>query len=59
MDQTEQTWREVAGSQAVELEQQFLSIGRAFLPQCAIGVLDGGEPTAEYWQWLCSQVEVS
>lgn len=40
---------------ALELESQYLSIGRKFLPPCALVVLDGGEATSEYWEWLISQ----
>lgn len=39
----------------VNEERRILSIGREFLPPCAIVVLDGGEATAEYWEWLCEQ----
>jgi hypothetical protein len=36
-------------------ECRILSIGREFLPPCAIVVLEGGKPTPEYWDWLCEQ----
>jgi hypothetical protein len=44
---------------AVEFENQALSIGREFLPASARRVLDGADPTPEYWSWLASQLEVS
>lgn len=34
-----------------------LSIGRDLLPPCAVAVLDGGEPTEEYWQFCQEQTE--
>jgi hypothetical protein len=40
---------------AVAFEDQVLSIGREFLPSPAQHVLDGGEPTGAYWEWLCAQ----
>ena len=43
------------GSDAISEEQAILNIGREFLPPCAIVVLDGGEPTDEYWEFLASQ----
>lgn len=39
----------------VEFENQVLSAGRDCLPPCAITVLDGGEPSEEYWQFLAEQ----
>lgn len=42
---------------AVRFEHDVLNCGRAFLPACALVVLDGGEPTAEYWTWLREQAE--
>lgn len=44
-------------SAAVEFENQVLSIGRDLLPPAAVAVLDGAEPTADYWAFLASQVE--
>ncbi len=42
----------------VEAEKNaLLSIGRDLLPECARAVLDGGEPTADYWDWCLSQTE--
>ena len=40
-----------------ETENQILSIGDEFLPECARAVRDGGEATPEYHEWLCGQVE--
>ena len=45
------------GSDALAEEQAILSIGREHLPECARAVLDGGEPTEDYWDWLRSQTE--
>ena len=45
------------GSDPIAEEQAILSIDRAFLPECALTVLDGGEPTADYWAFLISQTE--
>lgn len=39
-------------------EEEVLSVGADYLPECAVAVRDGGEPTTEYWQWLISQAEV-
>jgi len=44
-------------SEAVDFENQVLSIGREFLPECAIDVLDNDLVTAEYWDFLISQIE--
>ena len=41
---------------AVRFEEQALSIGSEFLPSCALAVRDGGEPSDEYWAWLCAQL---
>lgn len=43
---------------ALEFESNCLSIGRSLLPDCVIAVLDGAEPTEEYWSWLIEQVEL-
>ena len=48
---------EEVGSYAEAEETAILSVGREFLPACAIAVLDGGEPTAEYWAFLQSETE--
>jgi hypothetical protein len=40
---------------AVEFENQALSIPRAWLPACAQAVLDGADPTPEYWDWLSQE----
>lgn len=50
------------GTDGAQFENQALSIGREFLPACAIAVLDGdhAQPSGEYWAWLISQLgEVS
>lgn len=47
------------GTSAADEESAILSIGREFLPPCAIAVLDGGEPTAEYWQWMMGQTQTA
>ena len=44
-------------TEAVEYEHATLNSGREFLPACAVTVLDGGEPTPEYWAWICGQVD--
>lgn len=38
-----------------ETENQILSVGREFLPACALLVLDGGAPGLEYRVWLAAQ----
>ena len=48
---------EEVGSYAEAEETAILSVGREFLPPCALAVLDGGEPTAEYWAFLQSETE--
>ena len=45
-------------SAAVEWENQYLSIGREFLGQAALDLLDGAEPTESYWAELCQQVDI-
>jgi len=40
---------------AVEFEARALSIGEEFLPQVALAVYAGEEPTPEYWAWLIEQ----
>ena len=45
------------GSDPIAEEQGILSIDRAFLPPCVVAVLDGGEPTEDYWTFLVSQTE--
>jgi hypothetical protein len=42
---------------AIEFESAVLSIGREFLPSCALAVLGGEGATEEYWEFLASQVE--
>ena len=48
---------DAVGSYAEAEETAILSVGREFLPPCAIAVLDGGEPTTEYWAFLQSETE--
>lgn len=43
------------GSDPITEENAILQAGREFLPECAIAVLDGGESTVEYWEWLTEQ----
>ena len=43
---------------AIEAENQALSIGAEFLPECARTVLAGGDATSEYYAWLISQTSV-
>lgn len=46
-------------SDAIEFEHSALSIGDEFLPPEARAVRDhlaAGEPSGDYWSWLCSQV---
>ena len=45
------------GSDPVTEEQAILSVGREFLPACALAVLDGNEPTDDYWLFLFAQTE--
>ena len=42
-------------AEAIEAENQALSIGSEFLPECARTVLAGGDATAEYYAWLVDQ----
>ena len=51
---TRESYIETAGSEAAAIayENQALNIGDEFLPKFARDVRDGGEGTAEYWQWL-------
>jgi hypothetical protein len=43
----------------MEFENQVLSAGRALLPPCAVAVLDGGEPSEEYWDFIAEQFELA
>ena len=43
----------------IEFEDQVLSAPRTMLPPCAVAVLDGGEPSDEYWQFLVEQFELA
>ena len=46
------------GTTAVAEESAILSIGREFLPACAIAVLDkSGPATVEYYEWLTEQTQ--
>lgn len=47
------------GSTAMAEEEAILRLGREFLAPCAIVVFEGGEPTAEYWEWLLSQTDAA
>lgn len=53
----EEQYREAAGTDAFEFEQQCLSIGRELLPREALTVLDGGKPDHAYYTWLVEQWE--
>lgn len=45
-------------SDAVEFEEQALSVGDEFLPAEARNVRDEGGPGSPvYWAWLCAQVD--
>lgn len=46
-----------AGSDPVSEENAILSIDRAHLPHCAVVVLDGGDASDEYWDFLRAQTE--
>ena len=52
---TKDDWLIKAGSleRAVEFENSVLAIGREFLPEYTLAVLDKSvEPGPEYWDWL-------
>ena len=55
---TRERWVELASgeAEAIEFESQTLAIGREFLPEYAIAVLEGREPTQEYWAWLAHEL---
>jgi hypothetical protein len=58
LEQARADWEELVnecGSDTVSEENAILSIGRAFLPECAVVVLDGGEATVEYYLFLSQQ----
>lgn len=42
-------------AQAVEFENQCLSISREFMPFFVTKVLDGDTPDSRYWGWLIEQ----
>lgn len=46
-------------AEAVEFENQALSIGRELLPPAAIAVLDGGTATSDYYAWLADQKDAA
>ena len=46
---------EECGTDPVTEEQAILSVAREFLPPEALAVLDGGEPTLAYWEFLAGQ----
>ena len=48
----QQFYARFPGTDGIAFENAALSIGREFLPPCAIAVLDGEEGGAEYWDWL-------
>ena len=50
---------EECGSDAVSEEQAILSVGREFLPPCALAMLDDGTESAAYYEWLTEQVEAA
>jgi hypothetical protein len=44
------------GSDSISEENAILSVGREFLPPCAIAVLDNRNASSvEYYEWLSSQ----
>jgi hypothetical protein len=45
--------------EAQDFEERVLNSGREFLPKCAQDVLDGEEPTNEYWDFLTTQWRLS
>ncbi len=45
-----------SASERMSFESDALSIGREFLPECARAVLDGGEATEAYYEWLLEQL---
>ena len=46
---------EECGTDRVAEETAILSVDRKFLPPEALAVVDGGEPTLAYWEFLASQ----
>jgi hypothetical protein len=42
---------------AVEFEQQVLSVGAEYLPECAKATLAGADSSDEYWVWLSGQYD--
>jgi hypothetical protein len=44
-----------SAAERVSFENDVLSIGREFLPECARAVLDGGEATEAYYEFLLGQ----
>jgi hypothetical protein len=44
---------------SLEFQEYVLQAGEEFLPYCALAVLDGEEPTSEYWDFLLQQLEES
>ena len=46
-------------AEAIEAENQALSIGAEFLPECARAVLNGEAATIGYYAWLVDQATAS
>lgn len=40
---------------AIEFEETILGTAAEFLPQCALAVIEGEEPTEAYWAFLYEQ----
>lgn len=46
-------------SEALLFEDRVLDSGLTHLPSCAKDVMEGQEPTSEYWDFLIGQLESS
>lgn len=42
---------------AIRFEDEVLSAGDHYLPDFALSVRDGEEPTSEYWQFLAKELD--
>ena len=46
-------------SEAIRFEDHVLDSGHTHLPECAKAVMQGHEPTSEYWDFLLRQLNTS
>lgn len=45
-------------SDGADFEKRVRSAGKNFLPKCIQSVIDGAEPTTQYWDYMLAQWEL-